>query len=175
MEKFLEAFVDVWGYEWMTPKFHWLLHLVDQLRELKRLLNCFYLERKHKVAKRYATELAHMSSKSLASLLMEVTSHHFGQLCAPDSFSFGVGLLQPMKPTRHLKTLLLAELGIDCAEQHVRWSNTARFSEVATCKKGDMVLFRTAGCDGTKAGQVHLHLEVEGVPVSLVSDHPCEA
>jgi len=168
VEKFLGAFVHVWGYDWMTPKFHWLLHLVDQLRELKRLLNCFCLERKHKVPKRYATDLTQMAKKPTDALLKEVTSHHFGQLSDPNAFSFGVGLVGPKKPTKQLKTLLLAELDIDCDDKDVKWSVITRFSPLATCKKGDMVLFKAA-CGGRKAGRAQLHLEVEGVPVTLIS------
>ena len=168
VEEFLQLFADVWGFEWMTPKFHWLLHLADQLRTLKRLLNCICPERKHKVPKRYATELTHMAKKPTAALLMEVTSHHFGQLSDPNAFSFGVGLVGPKKPTKKLKALLLAGLNIDCGDKDVRWSDTTRFSPMATCRKGDMVLFKAA-CGGMKAGKAQLHLEVEGVPVTLVS------
>ncbi len=35
-EAFLEKFATAWGFEWMTPKFHWLLHFYKQ-----RMLNCF--------------------------------------------------------------------------------------------------------------------------------------
>ena len=168
VEKFLEAFAAVWGYEWMTPKFHWLLHLVDQLRKLRRLLNCFCLERNHKVPKRYATELTHMTKKPNAFLLKEVICHHFGRLNDPAIFSFDVGLLSPLKPTKRLKTLLAAELGIQCDDQHVMWSKIARYSPLATCSNDDMVLFRSAD-GGSKIGRIQMHLAVEGVMVSLVS------
>ena len=148
------------------PKFHWLLHLPSVLRKFSRLLNCFCLERKHRVPKRYATELTNTSSRT--ALLMEVTSHHLGQLSEPDSFRFSVGLVGARAPSKATKQSLARNLSIDCAEQHVLWSNESRFSPLATCKKGDMVLFRS-GDGGTKAGSVQLHLEVEGVAVSLLS------
>jgi len=56
------------------------------------------LERKHRVPKRYATELTNTSSKNGAALLMEVTSHHFGQL-REDGFSFEVGLIGGKAPS----------------------------------------------------------------------------
>ena len=44
-EKFLQTFVTAWGFDWMTPKFHWLLHFGDILELFKFLLMCFCLER----------------------------------------------------------------------------------------------------------------------------------
>jgi len=164
VEKFLQLFVDVWGFEWMTPKFHWLLHLPSVLRRFMKLLSCFCLERKHRVAKRYATELANTSSRTASSLLQEVVSHHFVQLNHPDSFSFGVGLVGAKAPSTAMKKVF-AELGL--GDQHVMWSRESRFSPLATCMKDDMVIFNSA--DGIKAGKVQLHCEVEGVATSLVS------
>ena len=55
-ETFLQLFKEAWGLEWMTTKFHWLLHFHHQLEgsRFKKFLNCFCLERKHRVPKRYA-------------------------------------------------------------------------------------------------------------------------
>ena len=58
-EDFLEKCVFAWGHEWTIPKFHWLLHFREQL-----LLNCFCLERKHRVPKRYAGDLENTSKTS---------------------------------------------------------------------------------------------------------------
>jgi hypothetical protein len=74
------------------------------------------------VPKRYATELAHMTKTPNVFLLMEVIGHHLGQFKDPGTFSFDVGLLQPLKPTKRLKTLLAAELDIQRDDQHVMWS-----------------------------------------------------
>ena len=92
-EHFLDLFKDAWGCKMMVPKFHWLLHLHKQLKLNGKLLNCFCLERKHRVAKRYAGELSNISKQNSRSLLMEVTSHHLGQLNHPHCFDFGVGLV----------------------------------------------------------------------------------
>ena len=61
IHRFLEAFTAIFGFEWLTPKCHWLLHLPDALRRFGRLLGCFVLERKHRMPKRYATELQNTS------------------------------------------------------------------------------------------------------------------
>ena len=94
VEHFLEDFATAFGYEWMTPKFHWLLHFSAFLCRFGVLLNCFCLERKHRVAKRYATELKNTSRRASKSLLMEVVCHQFGMMLEPDAFQFEVGLVR---------------------------------------------------------------------------------
>jgi hypothetical protein len=168
VEKFLQLFVDVWGHEWMVPKFHWLLHLPGVLSRFLKLLNCFCLERKHRVAKRYATDLTKTKAGSQASLLKEVVNHHFGQLHQPECLSFDVGLVNPKAPSRRLKLMFKSQLSIDADIHQVRWSNEARFSTVATCEKGDVVLFKAADNGGTKAGMIQLHCSVEGVVISVL-------
>ena len=49
----------------------------------------------------------------------------------------------------------------------VKYSAEARFSRFATCHKNDLVLFDAPA--GIKAGKVHMHYEIEGVTVSLIS------
>ena len=96
----------------MVPKSHWLLHLPSVLSRFSKLLNCFCLERKHRVAKRYATDLTKTKSGSQSSLLKEVTNHHFGQLQQPDSLSFDVGLVDPKAPSRALKLMFKPQLSM---------------------------------------------------------------
>ena len=67
VDKFLHLFKDSWGYEWMTPKFHWTLHFWKQLQHSKKMLSCFCLERKHRVPKRYATEIKKTFQRAAAS------------------------------------------------------------------------------------------------------------
>ena len=64
IEDFLSEFYKTFGVERTTPKFHWLLQLPEYLARMHELFaerfgygwlqNCFVLERKHKVGKRYA-------------------------------------------------------------------------------------------------------------------------
>ena len=132
------------------------------------MLNCFCLERKHRVAKRYATDLTKTKSGSQSSLLKEVTNHHFGQLQQPDCLSFDVGLVDPNAPSRALKLMFKSQLSIDADIHQVRWSNEARFSTVATCEEGDVVLFKAADNGGIKAGMIQLHCAVGGVAISVL-------
>ena len=93
VEKFLDKFIEAFGIEWMTPKFHWMLHFGDHLRKHSWLLNCFVLERKHRVAKRYATEMKNKGKTANSSLIMEITSHHLAAIDA-------AALWQSMGPTQ---------------------------------------------------------------------------
>ena len=54
---FLQMFVDVYGVDYMTPKFHWLLHFPAWLKRFRTLISCFVHERKHKMVKRYANDM----------------------------------------------------------------------------------------------------------------------
>ena len=49
VEKFLALYVDEFGWEWLTPKFHWLLHFGDQYVKRQMLPNCFVLERRQRI------------------------------------------------------------------------------------------------------------------------------
>ena len=54
---FLQMFVDVYGVDYITPKFHWLLHFPASLKRFRTLISCFVHERKHKMVKRYANDM----------------------------------------------------------------------------------------------------------------------
>ena len=171
VEKFLELFAHAWGVEWMVSKFHWLLHLPDPLARsrFKKLLNCFCLERKHRVPKRYATELTNPSKKNSKSLLMEVTSHHLGQLSNADAFAFDVGLVGASKARKNIKQILTAELDLEPADASTLMvSMESRFNALATCKKGDVILYK-AGLNSFRAGVVDLHFSIHGSPITLIS------
>ena len=56
---FLDACVAAgWG-DYMTPKFHWLIHLPRHLARWGCLLSCFVHERKHRMVKRYSYSIQH--------------------------------------------------------------------------------------------------------------------
>ena len=166
VEKFLDLFAGAFGIEWMTPKFHWQLHFGDHLKRFKVLVNCFVLERKHRIAKRYATDMKNVSKHANASLLMEVTSHHMALLNAPNVFNFEAGPIAGTPAREHIKTLLAQSLG--CADSaRVLVSMNSRHSALGFSRKGDVVLIKDG--NSVKAGQVLLHASVDGIPVSIVS------
>ena len=172
VETFLALFAAAWGFRWMVPKFHWLLHLPTILENWAGvLLNCFCLERKHRVPKRYAKEIENISKRANESLLSEVICHHLGQLSDPESFKFETGLVHPKKPSRAVTRLIQERLGVDDSYD-VKVSAEARFSRVATCKKDDVVIFKD-GDDSFRVGKVLLHFEVDSVPISMLEVFDC--
>ena len=144
VEKFLHLFKDAWGCSFMTPKFHWLLHLWKTLQRNGALLNCFCLERKHRMPKRYATEITNAQKLNSASLLMEVTCQHLSELQQPDAFQFSVGLVGSHPASRKVKDILSTEFGLpqdgDTAKS-IKVSTTCRFiKQIWCCLKMRVVL-----------------------------------
>ena len=165
-ERFLELFAEVWGYDWMIPKFHWMLHYSDHLHAWDMLLNCFCLERKHQVPKRFANDLKNIFGNASRSLLMEVTSHHLACLNRPKPFDFTIGLVEARPASNRVKAQVKQMLEMaDDAEIMV--SVESRFSAFATCRKKDVVLVKQD--DVVAAAEVLLHCSVAGVPLTMVS------
>jgi hypothetical protein len=168
VHKFLRLFVAAFGYEWMTPKFHWLLHFAKILARFGVLLNCFVLERKHRLPKRYATDLANTSRHPSVGLLSEVVNHHLSQLDDPEAFSFHVGLVRGGPAPRKTRAKIIEAFELDDTA-NIKVARTSRFSAVAHCQVNDVVIIRTDHADQIRAGQIELHCEVEGVPISIIS------
>ena len=103
VEDFLSKYGTAFGFQWMTPKFHWMLHLGDHLSKFGFLVNCFCLERRHRVAKRYADELKNISKSTGDSLLMEVSCHHLSILHDTGSCNFEVGLRDARPASKKVK------------------------------------------------------------------------
>ena len=165
---FLELFVAAFGYEWLTPKMHWLLHYAEALLKNKRLFNCFCLERKHKVPKRYAEDYKRIIRSSSQSILSEVICHHHAKLNVPSSFDFTVGLVDGRPCPKRSRRLILQNLGIEDGEDDIKVAIQSRINEYEVCSRGDVVLLKDGG--DVRAARIAQHLNVAGVPLSLV--HP---
>jgi hypothetical protein len=165
VHKFLSLFTRTFGFEWLTPKFHWLLHYAKLLEALGVLLNCFALERKHRIAKRYATEIKNTYRNPSKSILMEVVSHQLAMLNRPCAFMFEVGLVGGRPASKKLRLVIADALDLDDGDE-VRVARESRFNAVGTCKLNDVVLLKDG--DSFRAGQVQLHCDVNGVPISII-------
>ena len=165
VHKFLQAFTDAWGFEWLTPKCHWLLHFPETLESHGRLLNCFVMERKHRTPKRYATELANISGSASKSLLSECVAHHLSSLNR-HSFNYEVGLVYGRTAPKKSRKLILDALQLDGAGVSVLTAKDARFSRLGLCRQNDVVLLKDGG--GVRAARVKLHCTVDGETVSVV-------
>ena len=99
---------------------------------------------------------------------MEVTSHHLHQIDEPDAFDFSIGLVRGSKGSRRTTSLLVHELELDAVgAASIKCSKESRFNPMATCHKGDLVIFNDG--DGIGAGFVELHCEVLGMPISMIA------
>ena len=167
IHKFLEAFVGSFGNKYLTPKCHWLLHLPETLSRLGMLMNCFCLERKHKWAKRYAEGIQNTSGSPSVSLLSEVLCHDIANISDASAFDFNVGLIAPRPAPKTTRGLIFRTVELEADDAlEVSIAKAARFSPLAVCQTGDVVLVRDG--DGLKAGRVKLHCAVSGISLAFI-------
>ena len=167
VHSFLKLFVHAYGNDWLIPKFHWLLHLTLMLKRFGVLLNCFALERKHRVPKRYSTEITNRSKHDSRSLLVEVTCHSLASMENPQIWDFEVGLIGGRPAAQNVRATITSLLELK-PEHVVRVALESRFNALATCKKNDVVLIKIDESE-IKACKVLLHFEVMNVSLSLVT------
>ena len=151
--EYLVAYKALYGPQKMQPKFHKLLHFIFELTAFGSLPNCFVLERKHRVAKRFASSNTATNRNYSAACLREVTAHHLANLQRDESVHFveDACLIEPKQPAKKLLRQLHVESG--CTPTFMV-SQTARVNKWEKVAVGDMVL-----CDiGSRAqvGQVLL-------------------
>ena len=163
VHRFLELFVTAFGFEWLTPKCHWLLHYADVLVNNGRLFNCFCLERKHRIPKKYAELIQNISKKASKSILEETVCQQLSNIQQPSSFNFNVGLIGGRAAPRATRAHIFRVLGLDDIGDDINIAKDSRINEFEVCSKGDVVLLSSQ-----RAGEVALHLELAGHALSLV-------
>ena len=153
----------------MHPKFHWLVHLPKHLEKFKLLPTCWVHERKHRMVKRYASDVYNTTSYD-RTILSEVTAHHMSALDDKSTFDFSVGLLVSRQAPAKLRAFLMAQCGLDAVPaQFCRTALAARNSECSICHKGDVVIIAPKSGAGFDVGMVWAHAELFGEALSLVS------
>jgi hypothetical protein len=168
IDLFLGHCVDAGWKNNLHSKFHWLIHLPDELIRFKRLLTCWVHERKHKMVKRYAQNIYNTRVYE-RSILSEVTSHHLANLRSDTAFDLRIGLLTQRVAPKHLHAKLADILQMPINDLQVNTCIDSRYSRYGTCRRGDVVLVASHGGLPACAGRVHAHVEVEGIPISLVA------
>ena len=165
VHKFLDRFVAAWGYDAMTPKCHWALHLPRELARFGTLLSCFVHERKHKLIRRYATPIANAKTFE-HSVLSEITGHHIAALNARGALNFDVGLVSPRRANARTRAALLGVLEL-LGDHEVHIAAESRFHAFETCRKGDVVFVKSG--EGISVGQASCHAAIDGAPLSVVA------
>ena len=175
VHKFLDLYVKAWGFEWTTSKYHWPLHWAEFLQKMHAIFNdpdewgwlpnCFTLERKHKLGKRYAAERLNTTRMKSGGLLSEVLCQHMSDL--QDAPSFEQGLVKGHKATKAVKARVLNNLELD-SNTVVNVSRSSWHSNTSYSSKGDFVLFKDSESSNIRAGKVQLHFDVAGMPCSII-------
>lgn len=163
---FLELCLEAGWKNFMQPKFHWLVHMPKHLDQFRCLPTCWVHERKHRMVKRYATEICN-TTKFERSVLGEVVSHHLSELAAADAFHTK-GLERPKNAPSRLQAFLTATFHLPVGET-CAFSHSARLSHNEVCSKGDVVLFRDEATGAVGAGQIWFHVVVQDVGVTVLT------
>ncbi len=144
-------------------KWHWLLHLPDELQRFGHLPNCFACERKHKSISQFATKLQKTKDFEL-HLLTQVVAQEITKLEEPDLFPCHVVLLKP----RHAKRAELQALNQFVSESlpAAMVSSCARLSTGAQCHCTDLVVFSMEG--QWQLGHVQFHVQFQELFATLV-------
>ena len=176
VHKFLDQYVKVFGFEWTTPKFHWPLHFAEFLQKMHEMFadtadewgwlpNCFALERKHKLGKRYATERSNTTHMKSGGLLSEVLCQHVSDM--QNAPAFELGLVNGHKATKAVKAKVVRTLELP-PDTVVHVSRSSWHSSTSYSSTGDFVLFKEKDDISVRAGKVQLHFEVAGINVSII-------
>ena len=141
---YMVAFRELYGEDSMPPKFHQMVHFVFFIANLGWFPNCWVLERKHKIPKRFAGMNFDVRGKNIAysaSVLREVTCRHISQLRRPDSVHFveEACLIAPRKASKRIANILVEEFNADCS---FLCSNAARINKWEKVSQGDMVSYQ---------------------------------
>ena len=169
VHRFLELFVATWGFEWLMPKMHWLLHFAETLMKNGRLFDCFCLERKHRVPKRYAEDYKYIVRDSSKRILSEIICHHLAKLADQSELDFTLGLVRGRPCPRRARAHILRFVGDDFKDDPIMVANVSRINIYETVAKGDVVLMRADDGD-VLVGRVAQHLAIDNQAFSLI--HP---
>ena len=144
-------------------KWHWLLHLPDELERFGHLPNCFACERKHKAIGYLATKLQKTSNFE-RHLLAQILPEEITKLEQPDLFPDHVVLLKPRKAKQPELEALNQFLSNPLPSAMV--SSCARLSTGAQCHCTDLVVFALQ--EQWHIGHIQFHVGLQDLHATLV-------
>ena len=150
----------------LIPKFHWLVHFPAHLERWDMMPSCWVHERKHKLAKRYATDVSRTGSFS-KTVLSEVLAQQFYDVSDINTFSMQPGLIEERPATKKLLQFLVLDLGFPegvAAFSSVR----ARTRCCSVCWTSDVALVRSTDTVNYTVGKIVLFLSVGGQAFALM-------
>ena len=137
VERFLRSFKGLFGGDFMTPKFHAALHFGGFLDRWQSIPNCFVLERKHRLPKRWGNQMTNIKAEYEGSVLRNCTLHHLEALHDDRRFCKSPCLVRPTSPSPKLAEAMAAAMG-DLGVVQV--AQEARVNEFETVHRSDFVL-----------------------------------
>lgn len=167
VEVALSCAIDAGFQDVVRPKPHWCLHLPSCLNRLQCLPSCWAMERKHKVVRRYGSNIMNTIQYE-RSLLSEVLREHLAHLESDEeNLRQGAHIINPVPTTRKIQKQLV-EIGFVLAGTSSFSSNTCRLASGAICTVGDFVFVGCAGPCPYKCGQVQCIFQVSSLEMCLL-------
>ena len=166
---FFSLFIENFGEEHTTPKFHYLIHIPRIMLRFGWAMNCMVAERKHKTIKAFADAIDN-PYRLARSCMRETICVQMSTLEMSDWLDLSPHIESRRRCTGALKTWVEAEFGIGAT---VCTSTSARLNEYERCACGDVVVFKTDGSDDICVGRVWYLLDVDGTPFCVVDRFDC--
>ena len=163
--RFLKAFRETYGVDWMTPKCHSCLHFATFLDRWGILPNCFVLERKHRFPKRWANAQVNTSSSYEGAVLRSCTAHHLEVLAHGDTFATAAALVEGSPAKGKVAKTLVETFGNNIGVCNV--SQKARISEFEVVHVGDLCLLSSAEGEPHRFVLIQYLLQQVDVPGSV--------
>ena len=161
--KHLTLHKEAYGDDHWVPKFHYTLHLPEQLEDWRILIFCLTHERKHKEVKRYLDVRQNTSASFEKNVIQDVL--HMQKLALREDFPYprGTQLLSP-RPGTHYINKLIRDNFPGCTE--IRRSVDAKANNFVTCHVDDVVYF--SWDDALAVGRITLLCSVDGECMAFV-------
>ena len=140
-----ELFKDVFGYGWLQ--------------------NCFVLERKHKVGKRYAEPRSNTCKMLSGGLLSEVLCQTIHDISEAPELN---GLVGAKAPSKAVRARILGTLDLE-RHTHILVANRSYYSNVSYWDASDFVVFTDSHHSCMRAGFAQLHCLLATIPVSIIT------
>ena len=164
--KHLKLHKEAYGETHWVPKFHYSLHLPEQLERWDLLIFCFAHERKHKEIKRYLQGRQNTSATWDKNVLQDVL--HIQKLALNEDFPYprGTQLLHPRPAAdKTVKFFCLQDNFPDSRE--ILTSVDAKAGNFVTCHTDDVVYLQWDR--DMCIGQIKLLCSVDGECMALVT------
>ena len=169
----LTSFSAAYGEENFIPKHHYCLHLSQGAHRHRALLSTFVHERRHKLIKRFATEIANAGAWFEKSVIIEGAAVHMNHLAGEDDDDLPTFLddhrLKLVGAPRDISSQCEASLGnfLNVAVVGGATSKRAVLASGRMISEGDVVHVALRGVGHVATAR--LHVLVHGTLYSLVT------